>query len=211
MKANYNHGQKLGYFWISGAFFNSHIPWPSPHPTNNIGPMSPEFFPQFQLCIGWGEGELQENFEKDVLFHDSLCTDNLFSPQIFTEERRGGGGLYTGYFMREPRNWRKLWILPWILKLWILSRRHLSRLVAISITIIYLSPMFASLYFYSFPNPPPPLPHFHCFPSTTTITTTRNTTYLRNILLCISLIINMKKQRRKIKNVVSPVPDNSTC
>ena len=54
--------------------------------------MSPEFFPQFQLCIGWGEGELQENFEKDALFHDSLCTDNLFSPQIFTEERRGGGG-----------------------------------------------------------------------------------------------------------------------
>ena len=23
--------------------------------------------------------------------------------------------------------------------------------------------MFASLYFYSFPNPPPPLPHFHCW------------------------------------------------
>ena len=127
--------------------------------------------------------------------------------------RRGGGGgrLYTGYFMREPRNWTKLWILPWILKLWILSRRHLSRLVAISITIIYRSPMFASLYFYSFPNPPPPLPHFHCFPSTTTITTTRNTTYLRHLLLCISLIINMKKQRSKIKNVVSPGPDNSTC
>ena len=56
----------------------------------------------------------------------------------------------------------KLWILSWILKLWILSRRLLSRIVAISITIIYLSPMFASLYFYSFPNPPPPLPHFHC-------------------------------------------------
>ena len=88
MKANYNHGQKLGYFWISGAFFNSHIPWPSPHPTNNIGPMFPEFFRQSQLCIGWGEGELQENFEKDALFHDSLCTNNLFSPQIFTEGRR---------------------------------------------------------------------------------------------------------------------------
>ena len=55
--------------------------------------MFPEFFRQSQLCIGWGEGELQENFEKDALFHDSLCTDNLFSPQIFTEERRGGGVL----------------------------------------------------------------------------------------------------------------------
>ena len=111
-------------------------------------------------------------------------------------------GLYAGYFMREPRNYRKLWIPSWILKLWILSRRHFSRIVAISVTIIFLPPMFAPLYFYSFHNPPPPLLHFHCFPSTTTTTTTRNTPYPRNLLLCISLIIN--KQRRKIKNVVSP-------
>ena len=75
----------------------------------------------------------------------------------------------------------------------ILSRRLLSRIVAISTTIIFLSPMFASLYFYSFPS------------STTTSTTTkRNKTYLRYVLLCISLIINMKKQKRTIKNVVSP-------
>ena len=61
--------------------------------------MFPEFFRQSQLCIGWGEGELQENFEKDALFDDNLCTDNLFSSQIFTEERRkggwGGGGVCT--------------------------------------------------------------------------------------------------------------------
>ena len=25
-------------------------------------------FSEFQLCIAWGEGEQQENFEKDVLF-----------------------------------------------------------------------------------------------------------------------------------------------
>ena len=85
------------------------------------------------------------------------------------------------------------------------------QIVAISITIIFLPPKFVSLYFYSFPNPQPPLPHFHRFPSTTTITTTINTTYLRNLFLCISFIINIKKQRRKIKNVVFPGPDNSTC
>ena len=71
----------------------------------------------------------------------------------------------------------------------ILSRRLLSRIVAISTTIIFLSPMFASLCFYSFPS---------------STTTKRNKTYLRYVLLCISLIINMKKQKRKIKNVVSP-------
>ena len=25
---------------------------------------------EFQLCVGWGEGELQENFKKDVLFYE---------------------------------------------------------------------------------------------------------------------------------------------
>ena len=49
MKANYNHEQKLGYFWITEAFSNSHIPRPSPHPTNNIGRMFPEFFPSSLL------------------------------------------------------------------------------------------------------------------------------------------------------------------
>ena len=27
-------------------------------------------FSEFQLCIGWGEGELQDNFEKDALFYE---------------------------------------------------------------------------------------------------------------------------------------------
>ena len=105
--------------------------------------------------------------------------------------------------MRETRNYGKLWILSWIPKLWILSRRLLSRNVAISTTIIFLPPMFASLYFYSFPSSTTTTT-FLLFPPTTTITTTRNTTYLSKLLSCISLIINMKKQKRKIKNVVSP-------
>ena len=25
-------------------------------------------FSEFQLCVGWGKGELQENLEKDALF-----------------------------------------------------------------------------------------------------------------------------------------------
>ena len=40
-----------------------------PHPTNNVGRVYPEFFfSEFQRCIGWREGELQENSEKVALF-----------------------------------------------------------------------------------------------------------------------------------------------
>ena len=60
----------LGHFCVSGAFFNSHSSNPSPHPTNNVGRVYPEFFSEFQLCIGWGEGELQENFENAELFKE---------------------------------------------------------------------------------------------------------------------------------------------
>ena len=58
----------MEHFCVSGAFSNSHRSNPSPHPTNNVGRVYPEFFCEFQLCIGWGEGELQENFQKDALF-----------------------------------------------------------------------------------------------------------------------------------------------
>ena len=53
----------LRLFCFSGAFSYSHIPSPSPHPTNNVGRVYPEFFSEFQLCRGWGEEERQENFE----------------------------------------------------------------------------------------------------------------------------------------------------
>ena len=46
----------LGCFCISGAFSNSHRSNPFPHPTNNVGRVYPEFFWEFQLCTGWGEG-----------------------------------------------------------------------------------------------------------------------------------------------------------
>ena len=44
--------------------------------TGRTPPLTPETmldaciqnFSEFQLCIGWGEGELQEKFENDALF-----------------------------------------------------------------------------------------------------------------------------------------------
>ena len=66
----YNHGQQS---WDTFAFlghFPIHRSNPSLHLTKNVGRVYPEFFPKFQLCIGWGERELQENFEKDALFYE---------------------------------------------------------------------------------------------------------------------------------------------
>ena len=89
-------------FW--GVFQFTHtLPHPaSPH-KQRWTHVSRIFFPSLYRA---GEGELLENFEKDALFHDSLCMDIPLGPPIVSEGR--GGGLYTGYFMREPRNYRKL-------------------------------------------------------------------------------------------------------
>ena len=64
---------------ISGAFSNSYRPNPSPHPTNNVGRVYPEFFSEFQLCTGWGKEELQENFERVHSFmrEIKLCNEKL--------------------------------------------------------------------------------------------------------------------------------------
>ena len=39
----------LGHFYVSGAFSNSLRSNPSPHPTNNVGRVYPEFFPSFNF------------------------------------------------------------------------------------------------------------------------------------------------------------------
>ena len=55
----------LLHFW--GNFqFTQVQPLPSPH-KQCLTHVS-RIFSQFQLCIGWGEGELQENLQKDAPF-----------------------------------------------------------------------------------------------------------------------------------------------
>ena len=52
-------------FW--GVFqFTQFQPLPSPH--KQCWTRVFRIFSEFQLCIGWGEKELQENFENDALF-----------------------------------------------------------------------------------------------------------------------------------------------
>ena len=54
-------------FW--GVFqFTQVQPLPSPH--KQCWTRVSRIFSEFQLCIGWGEGELQENFEKDAQFYE---------------------------------------------------------------------------------------------------------------------------------------------
>ena len=57
----------LLHFW--GIFqFTQVQPLPSPH--KQCWTHVSRIFSHFQLCIGWGEGELQENLKKDVLFSE---------------------------------------------------------------------------------------------------------------------------------------------
>ena len=57
----------LLHFW--GVFqFTQAQPLPSPH--KQCWMRVSRIIFGFQLCIGWGEGKLQENFKKDVLFYE---------------------------------------------------------------------------------------------------------------------------------------------
>ena len=82
-------------FW--GVFQFTHtLPLPSPH--KQRWTHVAEFFSQFQLCIGWG----RENYKKRMHCFMIACVQTTSSPLRFL--LRGGGSLYTGYFMREPKN-----------------------------------------------------------------------------------------------------------
>ena len=125
------------------------------------------------------------------------------SPPIFTEGRRG-----TSVHRLFYEGDKKL-LMNTIMNTEIMNTFPKTFVQdCISINIIFLPPMFASLYFYSFRSSTTTTT-FSLFSLHQRNTTTRNTTYLGQLLLCISLIINMKKQRKKIKNVVSPGPNNS--
>ena len=55
-------------FW--GVFqFTQVQPLPSPH--KQCWTRVSRIFSEIQLCIGWGEGELQENFENDAVLRGS--------------------------------------------------------------------------------------------------------------------------------------------
>ena len=48
----------------------SHMPNQPPTPQTTLDACIQNFFSEFQQCVEWGEGEPQENFEKDALFYD---------------------------------------------------------------------------------------------------------------------------------------------
>ena len=68
-QVNYNHGHKSWDTFAFGGRFPIHTgPTPRPSPHKQYWTRVSRIFSEFQLCIGWGEGDLQENFEKDALF-----------------------------------------------------------------------------------------------------------------------------------------------
>ena len=66
--------KSLGTLAFLGVFqFTQAKPLPSAH--KQCWARVSRIFSEFQLCIGWGEGELRENFEKDELFYDGIQND----------------------------------------------------------------------------------------------------------------------------------------
>ena len=55
-------------FW--GVFQFTQVQ-PLPSPLKQCWTRVSRIFSEIQLCIGWGEGELQENFENDAVFRGS--------------------------------------------------------------------------------------------------------------------------------------------
>ena len=173
-------------FW--GVFQFTHtLPLPSSH-KQRWTHVSRLFLPQSQLCIGQGRENYKKILKSMHCFMVAFVQTPPLSCPIVTEGREGGS--VHRLFYEGAQKVQK--VINTIMNTEIMNTFPKTFVQdCISITIIFLPPMFASLYFYSFPS------------STTTTTTIRNKTCLRNFLLCISLIINMKKQKRKIKNVVS--------
>ena len=60
----------LGDFCIYGAFFQFIHKKHLPHPTNIRWRSVLRVFSEFQHCVGWADGKLQENVEKDALFRE---------------------------------------------------------------------------------------------------------------------------------------------
>ena len=55
----------LRHFWDVFQFTQSQL---LPSPLQTMLDARIQNFSEFQVCIGWGEEELQDNFEKDALF-----------------------------------------------------------------------------------------------------------------------------------------------
>ena len=91
-------------FW--GVFqFTQVQPLPSPH--KQCWMRVSRIFSEIQLCIGWGEGELQENFENDAALRGSREMTGKYAycstvPRTFVHDclkkRRGEKRQFSGFF-----------------------------------------------------------------------------------------------------------------
>ena len=94
-------------FW--GVFqFTQVQPLPSPH--KQCWTRVSRIFSEIQLCIGWGEGELQENFENDAVLRGSREITGKYAYIALLSQGLlfiyclnpgfGGKSLFSSFFLR---------------------------------------------------------------------------------------------------------------
>ena len=66
---NYTRGHKSRDKFAIVGLFSIHTYLTPPPPHKQRWSLGSRIFPEFQHCIGWGEGKLQAIFEKDALFY----------------------------------------------------------------------------------------------------------------------------------------------
>ena len=92
-------------FW--GVFqFTQVQPLPSPH--KQCWTRVSRTFSEIQLCVGWGEGELEENFENDAVLRGSREITGKYAycitvPRTFVHDCLnpgfGGKSLFSSFFL----------------------------------------------------------------------------------------------------------------
>ena len=79
----------LKRIYIFGALLKIIHAQPLPHPTNYRLDKCIQNFPEFQLCIGWGEGELQDILYTVLWGHPEITENHEYwsaVPRTFTRD-----------------------------------------------------------------------------------------------------------------------------
>ena len=104
MKANYNHGQmSWNTFELLGRFPVHTYPAPLLTPQTTLDACFQNFFFPVSALYRVGGGRTTRKFREGCTVSWYACVQTTSSPLRFLLKGGGKGGLYRGYFIREPR------------------------------------------------------------------------------------------------------------